>query len=289
MTDKPILIAGATGTNGQALIAELDKRNIPVRIMSSSLARAQELFGSDREIVVADLMKPDSLKAAFEDVEKAYIVTAVTPDAVLYFENFYAAAKNAGVKHLVKFSGLGAELDSPSEIIRQHAESDEMLRKSGLTYTILRPNSFHQNMLWQAASIAQTGQFYLPLADARQSTIDVRDIAEITANILTRDGHENRDYNLTGPESLSFTDVAHQLGEVRKGAEVSYIPVPVEAAEAAMKEQGMPDWHAHALAEIQDLFATGKYAEVLPDSEILLGRKPRSFLAFARDHAEAFQ
>ena len=220
-------------------------------------------------------------------MEKAYIVTAVLPDTVELLSNFYDAARTAGVRHIVKFSGLGASQDSPSEIIRQHGETDAMLRAVGIPYTIIRPNSFHQNMLWQAAVIAATDAFYLPVGDAAQSTIDVRDIAEITATILTSDGHENQDYDLTGPESLTFNDVARIIGDAR-GQPVSYIPISQEAAESAMQEQGMPDWDAHALAEIQALFGSGAYADVLPDAERLLGRKPRTFAEFAQDFVGAF-
>ena len=114
-----------------------------------------------------------------------------------------------------------------------------------------------------------------------------KNIAEATANILTQPGHENRAYDITGPESISYFDVAATLSEVL-GRTVTYVPVPEEAAKAAMLETGMPEWDAQALAEIQALFATGTYAEVTPDLEQLLGRRPRSFADFARDYANVF-
>ena len=286
MAPSRILVAGATGTNGRALLEALRGTNVTVRALLRSAAAADS-FAPDVEIVEGDLTYPASLARAFEGVDKAYVVTAVQSNTVELFGNFYDAAKAAGVRHLVKFSGLGASQDSPSEIIRQHGETDDVLRASGLTYTIIRPNSFHQNMLWQAQVIAATDTFYLPVGDAAQSTIDVRDIAEITATILTSDGHENQDYDLTGPESLTFHDVARIIGEVR-GKPVTFVPIPQEVAENAMREQGMPDWSAHALAEIQALFGTGAYADVLPDAERLLGRKPRTFAQFVQDHVRAF-
>ncbi len=286
MAPSRILVAGATGTNGRALLEALRGTNVTVRALLRSAAAADS-FAPDVEIVEGDLTYPASLARAFEGVDKAYVVTAVQSNTVELFGNFYDAAKAAGVRHLVKFSGLGASQDSPSEIIRQHGETDDVLRASGLTYTIIRPNSFHQNMLWQAQVIAATDTFYLPVGDAAQSTIAVRDIAEITATILTSDGHENQDYDLTGPESLTFHDVARIIGEVR-GKPVTFVPIPQEVAENAMREQGMPDWSAHALAEIQALFGTGAYADVLPDAERLLGRKPRTFAQFVQDHVRAF-
>lgn len=146
------------------------------------------------------------------------------------------------------------------------------------------------------ASDAYLGRVVLSVAvlllsaacNAAQSIIDVRDIAEITATILTSDGHKNKAYDLTGPEALTFHDVARILTE-KFGGEVTYVPVTTEAAEAAMKEQGMPAWSAHALAEIQDLFATGAYGDPLPDAERLLSRKLRSFRTFAKDYVGEFQ
>lgn len=283
-----ILIAGATGTNGSELIKQLSQRNIPVRALVRDAETSAALASDTVELVQGDLADPASLAGAFDGIEKAYIVTAIAPETPNWFRNFFTAAKAAGVKHVVKFSGMGADIHSPSEVIRQHGESDQNLIESGLSYTILRPNSFHQNMLWQAEAIAAQGQFYLPLGNAKQSTVDVRDIAEATVKVLTETGHENKIYELSGPEGLSFHDVAEQLCEVL-GKPVDYVAIPGEAAKAAMLEQGMPEWSANVLVEIQELFATGKYAYVTDDLERLLGRKPRSFREFAEDFTAAFQ
>ncbi|WP_299632103.1 SDR family oxidoreductase [uncultured Roseobacter sp.] len=282
-----VLIAGATGTNGRALTDELSKHDgIIPRALVRDTASAE--FGDGVEIVEGDLADLQSLAAAFDGVGKAYIVTSIQPNTIDLFQNFFRAAKSADVTHIVKFSGLGSDVNSPSEVIRQHGETDEALRESGLPFTILRPNSFYQNMLGQVQGIAKNGTFALPLGEARQSLIDVRDIAEITATILTTDGHVSKAYDLTGPESLSFDDVAEILSDVR-AAPVKYTPITPDEMEAALKVTGMPDWSAHALAEIQALFATGAYAEVLPDAERLLGRSSRSFRQFAEDHAELWK
>lgn len=287
MTKQTILVAGATGTNGKELTRELLGRGANVRALVRNGDQAVSALGGDVEVVQGDLGDRSSLDAAFDGIDKAFIVTAIVPNTIELFTNFFDAATKANVQHLVKFSGLTSSATSPSEVIRQHAQSDEALRASGLTHTILRPNSFYQNMLWQGQAISENDTFYLPLSDARQSTIDVRDIAEIAATILTTDGHANKAYDLTGPESLSFNEVANIIGDVR-GKPVTYIPIAQEAAEAAMKEQGMPEWSAHVLAEISAVFGTGVAAEVLPDAERLLGRKPTTFRQFVEDHAAVF-
>ncbi|WP_299740988.1 SDR family oxidoreductase [uncultured Roseobacter sp.] len=194
MSQSPFLIIGATGTNGRSVVDSLEKKNIPVRALVRNRDAARRVFSTSVELVEGDLTQPESLRRAFAGVDKAFVVTAVQPNTVELFKNVYAAAREANVSQLVKFSGLGASASSPSEIMREHGASDDLLRESGVPFTIIRPNSFHQNMLWQAQSVAQTDQFYLPLADAAQSTIDVRDIADIVVNIMIEDGHVGKSY-----------------------------------------------------------------------------------------------
>lgn len=282
-----ILVAGATGTNGRELLRQLEPLGWQVRALVRDKARAAELAGGNIELLAGDLGRPDSLQAAFKGVDKAYFVTAIDERMVSLFSNFCEAAAQAGVGHVVKISGYGASADSPSRIIRQHYESDRMLIDSGLGYTILRPNSFYQNMFWQAQSIHTDGRFYLAAGDARQSMIDVRDIAEATVEILTGERHLDKVYNLTGPESLNYDDVARILSRVT-GRSVAYVPVSEDDVRESLLSAGMPGWNADALAEIQSLFGSGSYAPVEPDLAGILGRPPRSFERFAQDFAGSF-
>ncbi|MEM7687519.1 MAG: SDR family oxidoreductase [Pseudomonadota bacterium] len=289
MSTQTILVAGATGTNGRALIEQLLTRDgIKIRALVRDASSPTAEFDPSVEVVEGDLSNTKSLDRALQGVDRAFIVTAIVPNTVQLFQNFFNAARRAGTKHVVKFSGLGASTDSPSEVIRQHGASDDALRESGLRYTIVRPNSFHQNILWQAQAIAKGGTFYLPLKDARQSTIDVRDLAEIIANILTSEEHYGETYDLTGPEGLTYHEIAEILSEIR-GSEVRYVAISREEAKAAMTEQGLPEWSAEALTEIQELFATGRYGAVTPDAKHLLGRPPSSFRTFAKDFTDVWQ
>lgn len=287
MTQPKLLVVGGTGTNGRELLKQLTEAEIPVRALVRDPLRSADLANDFVELVRGDLSDLVSLRAALEGTDKAYIVTSISQDTLIWFKNFFSAAKEAEVNHVVKFSGYGSSEDSASAVIRQHGASDRLLRDSGLNYTILRPNSFYQNMFWQAESIKTTGQFYLPLGDARQSAVDVRDIAEATVRVLTEPGHLNKAYDLTGPESLSFHDVASVLSSVLD-SDVSYVPVSIEAAKSAMLEAGMPEWDADVLAEIQGVFATGEYASVEPALATILRRSPRRFEEFVKDYDSMF-
>jgi uncharacterized protein YbjT (DUF2867 family) len=162
-----------------------------------------------------------------------------------------------------------------------------VLAASGLPYTILQPNSFHQNLLWSAATIKDQGAFYLPVGEARQSLVDVRDIAAVAVAVLTGSGHEGQTYEITGPESLSYHDVAAKLSAAL-GKPVNYVPVPPEAALDSMLKSGMPEWNARAVTDLYGAFATGAYARTTDTAGRLTGKPPIPFEQFARDFAAAF-
>jgi uncharacterized protein YbjT (DUF2867 family) len=283
-----ILVTGATGTNGSAVVERLAATGVRVRAMVRDPARAADLRFPSVEVVRGDLDEPGSLGPALADVSHAFYVAAVDRRYVAWFRNFLAAARRAGAPHVVKFSGLGAATDSPSELMRQHGETDAALAASGLPYTILQPNSFFQNLLWSAGTIKDHGAFYLPVRDARQSLVDVRDIADVAVAVLTGDGHEDRTYEITGRESLSYHDVADRLSAAL-GKPVRYVDVPPEAALDAMLTAGMPEWNARAVTELYGVFAAGHAARTTDVVERITGRKPITFAQFARDHADAFR
>jgi uncharacterized protein YbjT (DUF2867 family) len=282
-----ILVVGATGTNGREVVARLAAAGRPVRALVRRPESAASALSPGVEAVAGDLDDPASLDAALAGVERALFVAAVDPRHARWFGHFLDAARRAGTRHVIKFSALGAAADAAAEILRQHGETDAMLAASGLAYTILRPNAFHQNLLWSAGTIKDHGAFYLPLRDARLSLVDVRDIADVAVAALTAPGHEGQTYEITGPESLSFADVAATLTAVL-GRPIRYVDVPPEAARASMLQAGMPEWNANAVTDLYAVFASGAAARTTGTVARLLGRPPIPFERFARDHAAAF-
>jgi uncharacterized protein YbjT (DUF2867 family) len=282
-----ILVVGATGTNGREVVSRLAGAGAKVRALVRDPDRAAGLLGKDVELVRGDLDDPGALDAALAGVERAFFAAAVDPRFVGWFRNFLAAARRSGLGHLLKLSAMGADPASPAEILRQHGETDRMLDGSGPAFTILRPNAFHQNMLWSAGSIKDHGAFYLPMKEARQSLVDVRDIASIAVEVLSGTEHDGRTYEISGPESLSYHDVAATLTRVL-ARPVRYVDVPPEAARESMLKGGMPEWNAGAVTELYELFATGGAARTTDSVVRITGKPPIRFEQFARDHADAF-
>ncbi|HEX8116556.1 MAG TPA: NAD(P)H-binding protein, partial [Pyrinomonadaceae bacterium] len=178
--------------------------------------------------------------------------------------------------------------DAPEGFGRWHGQAENLLKTSGLKWTILRPNFFMQNLLGQARQIAATGSIFQPVGDARASFIDARDIAAVAARALTEEGHDEQTYTLTGPEALSYRDIAAKLSEA-SGRSVAYVPVSPEQFRAGALVAGLPEWLVDALERLNEMFASGAAAAVTDDVRRVGRKEPTTFEQFARDHAEAFK
>jgi uncharacterized protein YbjT (DUF2867 family) len=203
--------------------------------------------------------------------------------------NAVNAAKAAGVRRLLWFSGFGAKPDNQARFIRRHPTIDEAVRSSGIPYTILRPNFLMQNFTFFYGDIIRTtGTIFLPLGDARVSHLDLRDLAEAAAAALTDDRHINKTYDLSGPEALHTGEVAEQIGSAT-GRTIRYQPISVAEMESSLRDAGMDAWFAEGLAELYGWIRdSGLASEVTDSVERLLGRKATPFRDFARDERAAW-
>ncbi len=226
-----ILVTGATGNVGSLLIHNLINLGADVRALTRDETKAQALKDAGVEVVVGDLEQPHTLDAAFRGVGKVFLITPPNPNQVIQFENGIQAAKRTGSPFIVRLSA-GAVREMPGALPRisgQHAETDEMLKASGLPYNIIRPHNFMQGTMMAAQTVASDGALYMPFKDGKVGMIDVRDIVDVAVKVLTEDGHEGKTYSLTGPASISFADVAAALSKAL-GKQVNYVDVPPEAA-----------------------------------------------------------
>ena len=284
-----ILVTGATGNIGSGLVPSLIAKGASVRALVRDATKAQGLRDQGVEVVIGDFDKPETLDAAFSRVDKVFLVTAPNPAQVTQASNGIAAAKRAGSPYVVRLSARALDTvpDSPARVTRQHAEIDAELKASGLAYTILRPHFFMQNTLMAAGSVASDGAVYMAMKDGKVGMIDVRDIVDVAAKVLTEDGHEGKTYDLTGPASISFHDVAAGLSKAL-GREIKYVDVPLGAGREAMVGMGLPKWVADALTEYSKAFSEGLADFTTNDVEEITGHPARSYETFARDFAQAF-
>ena len=284
-----ILITGATGLNGSELVRRLSAKGIPSRALVRNPAKAQILASLPNvEVVEGDMARPDSLTEALRGIERAMLISSSDPTMIETQSSFIDAARRAGVRHVVKLSGIIPELDSPFRFARMHAEIEQRLEDSGLAYTHLRAGEFMPSYFRQVPSIVARGIMALPMADARIASVDIGDIAEVAIVVLTTSGHEGKTYPLTGPESLTMAEVAEKLSAAI-GKTIRYVDVPPEEAKAARLAAGMPPYLAEGLDELLAERRRGKESKVWPTIEEVFGLKPTRFDEFARQNAAIFR
>jgi len=283
-----ILVTGATGTNGKELIRQLTAAGQRVRAFVRDAAKAESLKGEQVELAEGNFDQVESLHSALQGVEKAFLLVPVAEQFPGWQTAFIEIAKHAGVRHLVKFSGMGAAAgQTAGELLRLHGETDEFLRRSGLPFTILQPNSFHQNILGSLSTINGHGVFYWPMKDAAQSTVDVRDINAVATKVLTTPGHEGQTYVITGPAAPTFDQAADVLSRVLNRT-IRYVPVSSDAAADSMRKAGLPEWNIRAVCGLLDYCASGAASRVTDTVSRLLGRPAISFEQFVQDHQSFF-
>lgn len=283
-----ILVTGATGLNGMELLRVLSARGVAVRALVRDPAKAGAITALPHvEIAQGDMARPETLAAALRDIDRAMLISSSDPMMLEVQSNFIDAARKAGVRRVVKLSGIMPELDLAFRFARMHGEIEKRLEASGMAFTHLRAGEFMPAYFRQVPMIVNKGALFLPMENARIASIEVGDIAEIAASVLNGSGHEGKTYPLTGPEALSMTEIAAKLSAAT-GKPIRYVNVPPEDARKAQLAAGMPPYLADALFELFAERRNGKEAKVWPDSEALLGRRPTSFDEFARRNAAAF-
>src|SRR5260370_7222486 len=273
---KRSLVTGATGLNGSELVRRLSARGVHVRALVRSAARAEGLSAlPEVEIVEGDMARPETLTGLLRGVERAMLISSADPAMLEVESSFSEAARKAGVKHVVKLSGIIPELDSPFRFARMHAEIERRLEVSGMAFTHLRAGEFMHAYFRQVPSIVARGAFFLPMEEAKIASIDVGDIAEVAATVLTSPGHEGKIYPLTGPEALSMAEVAEKLSTAT-GKRIRYVNVAPEEAKRAQLAAGVPPFTADALAELFTDRPKTKQPQVSPTIQTIFGRRTTS-------------
>jgi uncharacterized protein YbjT (DUF2867 family) len=282
-----IVVTGATGKTGSEIVRLLTGRGSRVRALARDPEKAKALKGAGLEIAIGDFEKPGTLDPALKGADRLFLVSSPAANVGELHGNVIESAKRAGVKHVVRLSVYGASPQSTTTLQRTHGEVDERLSRSGLSFTILRPHSFFQNLLMSAKPISAQGKFFATMKDGAIGMIDNRDVAAAAVAVLTSDTHSGRIYDLTGPEALTYKACAEKLSAAT-GRSIEYVDVPPEAARAAMLAAGLSEWLTNGLLEFHALAASGKVSSLSDAFERITQKKPRTFDAFAKDYASVF-
>ncbi|MGV3581636.1 MAG: SDR family oxidoreductase [Methylophilus sp.] len=291
MTTETILIIGAAGNNGLATLKSLVNKNISnykIRAGVRSAEKAQQLVNQFPaiETAIINLDAPDTLAAAFENVTKVFIIPGNVENRAQHAKNAIDAAVAAGtVKQVLLYSVVGAEWEAIL-FAKQFREAEKYLEASGLPWTHLRTIWFQENFLGWAEGVKQ-GSFYFGVRDGKFAPLNVGDIGEIAANILTTDGHDRKAYNVTGPQLVSGQDIADSLSKVTNKP-VAFVSPSEDATLDSLLSAGWPEWQAKGVLELFEVFASNQAAVVSPDGETLLGRPLTTLDTFFETNKAAF-
>ncbi|MEU3723882.1 SDR family oxidoreductase [Streptomyces sp. NPDC031705] len=278
-----ILVTGATGTVGRELLKRLGP-DLPVRVMAREPARVADAPRT-AETVRADYDDPASLARALEGVDRVFLVTSRVgrdDDA-----RFLRLARSAGVRHVVKLSAAAVADERADDLItRWQRDNEELLRGSGMEWTLLRPRSFMSNTLSWASSIRSEGVVRALYGESVNSCVDPRDIAEVAVRTLTQPGHTGRAYTLTGPQAVSAAGQTAQLAELL-GRPLRFEELEPGQARA-MWAARHPEPVVEALLGSAERQRRGAKSGVEDTVEELAGRPAGSFREWAADHLSAF-
>jgi uncharacterized protein YbjT (DUF2867 family) len=282
-----ILITGATGNIGSEVIKLLTASGVSVRALVRDPQKAVALQEAGIELAFGSFEQPETLQAALEGIETAFLLSPSTPEQVHVQSNFVDAAKRSGVRHLVKLSGAGASENNPQQFARWHWQVEQYIRASGIPFTFVQPIYFMQNFLGKdtAQMIAQQGRFAAPIkADLRFNMVDARDIAAVVATTLSEKGHEGQTYVLTGPELLSSNEQAERFSRLL-GKQVTFMEVPSATFRNILLGVGQPQWLTDSVLELfenLDTFVNNTVTDI--------AKKPAyTFDQFISDHIQSFR
>ena len=279
-----ILITGASGNVGREVLRQIAQTGEKITAAYQDASRANVPAGVAR--VTLDYNQPETVRSALKGVDHVFLVGPPTADLPALEGKAIDIIKESDVEHVVKLSAMGGR---DSTFPREHAESEDYIRSSGVPYTFLRPNGFMQNLVNNNSQTIRTqNAFFGSEGDGKVSQIDIRDIAAVAVKMLTEPGHMGKTYTLTGPEALSNAQIAELLTKTL-GREIRYVNLSPEQLKPAMLSAGVPEWTTDAILDLQRLYREGKAATATDDVERILGRKPTSYADFLKDYKSAFQ
>jgi uncharacterized protein YbjT (DUF2867 family) len=283
-----ILVTGATGKNGAEILKLLSGRKERIRAMVRKRNQiANPKPSCELEFVEANFDDEASLRKALSGVQRAFLVTNSSERVEELQLRFVRLARQSGVKHIVYLSQLHASANSPLRFLRYHAAVEDAIRASGMTFTNLRPNLYMQGLLMIGQSIASEGRFFAPAGDSQVSVVDVRDIAAVAVAALTQNKHENKTYDITGPEALTHAQMAAQLSQALDQP-VTFVDAPEQEFRNALRAMHMPDWQADGLIEDYAHYRRGEASNTSSAVQQCTGKPPRRFAEFAHDYRTSF-
>ena len=283
-----ILITGATGKTGGELARQLTDAEIPFSAIVRNRDKAGDLLDMDADVVYGDLSDREFLTAAMAGIEKAVLIMPNVEEQLEIEKQFVDVAVECGVQHILYQSSMESVPGSTNPITAIHVATEDYIKASGLDWTMIRPGFFMQTFAASAPRIKASGNIVLPLGNATLCATDLRDVAAVMVKVLTETGHENKSYDITGPELITMEEVASRFSSIL-GREYKYMDLPLEAFKGALQKAGFNEWRVDAVACELYSIANGSLDHTTDTVKELLGREANSIDKFVSDNADLFR
>jgi len=280
-----ILITGATGNVGRELVDKLASQGESLRVVTRDKAKVEHL-DTKIERVIGDMDDEATVERAVAGVDKLFMFPLITEEDHRSNIMLLKKSKEAGVKHVVMLSSMGAN-QARSQIGALHREKEVLVEKSGMSWTFLRPGAFMSNSLQWLPTIKSQGQVFNPTGDGKVAPISPRDIAAVAAIALTNEGHEGQIYLLTGPELISAQE---QVGILSRaiGKTLKCIDIPINVAADQMSKTGAPGFLVEGLSVMWEAIKRGNAAIQSKDLERVTSSKGENFAQWCLEHRDEF-
>jgi len=282
-----ILITGATGKTGSAAVQELSNRNIPFRVLIRNEDKLNQITDMGGEVIIGAIEDDAALNQAMEGVQKALVLLPNSEQQLFLEKKVVDAALEANVQHIVKMSSMEAVPEATSPIPKLHMQSENYIKNSGMNWTMIKPNFFMQNLLGSGKTIVEQNKFFLPMGEGKAGMIHTKDVGTVIAKVLSEDGHEGQNYEVTGPEILSFHDVAEIFSKVL-GKPVDYINVPIDEYKKTLSQFLTNQWHLDSVIDLFKDIAEGGIEDKTDTFQDLIGKSPCSLEQFIQEYSFVF-
>lgn len=286
-----ILVTGATGGVGGALVSRLSTAGTPTRALVRTGPRADDLRGYDVEVAVGDYADEASLRAAVAGVDRVFLADRMSSGLATEEEALLRVlAEVAPTARVVVLATAGVDGDpvQGGRFVQAHADVVAAVRAAGLQATVLAPAPAMQDLLGCASAVQSRGVLPSPTAQAPVAWVDQRDVAALAEHVLTSDGHEGATYTVTGPEAVTGEQVAQALAQVL-GRDVAVEALEPDAQRTGLAGQGLDDWTVEGTLEHEAWLREGGVATTTEEVRKATGREARSVQAFLQEHAAAFR
>ena len=287
MTDKPVLVTGATGATGGCAIEALLEMQVPVRaLVRQDDDRAARLRARGVETRLGNLLEIDDVRAAMDGASTAYFVYPLLPGLVTATAYFAQAAAEAGLAGIVNMSQISARRDSQSHQARDHWIAERGFDWSGVPVTHIRPTFFAEWLTRgkQRRTIAEEGFLRLPFGNGRHAPIAARDQGRFIAAVLTNPApHAGKTYELCGPVEMNYYDIASAISE-ELGRTIRYEPMEIADYRRQLEGLNMPEQTIQHLCAVAEDYRNGLFAGADNYIEKLTGIPPMTVQTFVKAH-----